>query len=287
MPKRFRPFAILARCWLHEELRLSSSVVAEPLNAPLSFQQEVDLVASLAAQLGITPASDFHAKARDRLEGVEPTALLRFEAVDAADFDGAVAAIEAPLELACSVLAFYTTNSVIPIAVIIVESDDTFRARFMPTVEPAMIHVDGYTALTPRVFAQAEGDPQLALALSLLRTGQQASREEFRIFHYVQSLEVLSSTTPGGSLDVRLRRFLPTIGITPAPTTVDRSRDFAHVLAELRNVVAHGNALTPSTVQPFAAPYASEPQLERRVRDFTRDVIARAADPSHAMSAVP
>ena len=56
---------------------------------------------------------------------------------------------------------------------------------------PAMIHVDGYAARTPTVFSAAASEPQLALALSLVRLGQQAARSEFRIFHYVQALKVL------------------------------------------------------------------------------------------------
>lgn len=281
MPTQFRPFAVLARCWLHEELRLSPRVVAEPLRAPLNFEREVDLVLAIADRLGITPAPGFRAAARDKLEGVEPTALLRFEPVQAADLDHAYQAIERELELACSVLTYYTTNSVIPIVVILVEQDNTFRSRFLPTVEPAMIHIDGYAALTPTVFAASASDPQLALALSLLRLGQQARRSEFRIFHYVQALEVLASSTRGNSISVQLRRYLISLGVTPAPSPADPRRDFADVLADLRNTVAHGKLLDATTVQPFSAPYLAEPELDRRIRDFAREVIARAADPSY------
>jgi hypothetical protein len=280
MPKQFRPFAILAHCWLHEELRLSPRVVAEPL-VSLSFEHEVDLVLEIADRLGIKPAPGFRAAARDKLEGVEPTALLRFDPVPGADFDEAYMAIERELELACSALTYYTTNSVIPIVVLLVEQDDTFRARFLPTVEPAMIHINGFATLTPTVFSAAAGNPQLALALSLLRLGQQAPRSEFRIFHYVQALEVLASGTQGGSISVKLRRYLGGLGIEPAPSPVDPRRDFADVLADLRNTVAHGNLLDAASVQPYSAPYLAEPELERRVRDFTREIIARAADPSY------
>jgi hypothetical protein len=281
MPKQYRPFAVLARCWLHEELRLSPEVVAEPLESPLNFEREVDLVLALADRLGIKPAAGFPAAARDKLEGVEPTALLRFAPVDAADFDQAYAAIERDLELACSVLTYYTTNSVLPVAVILVESDDTFRARFLPTVEPAMIHVDGYAVRTPTVFSAAASEPQLALALSLVRLGQQAARSEFRIFHYVQALEVLAAGTPGGSINVKLRRYLASLGIEAAASPADSRRDFADVLADIRNAVAHGKPLDAANLQPYSAPYLAEPELERRVRDFVRDVITRAADPTY------
>jgi hypothetical protein len=281
MPKQFRPFAVLAQCWLHEELRLSPRVVAEPLQAPLNFERAVDLVLAIAGRLGVTPAPGFDAAARDTLEGVEPTALLRFEPVTGADFDEAYQAIERELELACSVLTYYTTNSAIPIVVMLVEQDDTFRARFLPRVEPAMIHIGGLGALAPTVFAAAAGDPQLALALSLLRLGQQAPRSEFRIFHYVQALEVLASGKRGGSISVQLRQYLVGVGITPAPSPADPRRDFADVLADLRNTVAHGKLLDATNVQPYSVPCLAEPELERRVRDFTRDVIARAADPSY------
>jgi hypothetical protein len=70
MTKQFRPIVVLSHCWLHEELRLSPRVLAEPLQAPLSFEREVDLVLEIANRLGITPAPGFRAAARDKLEGV-------------------------------------------------------------------------------------------------------------------------------------------------------------------------------------------------------------------------
>jgi hypothetical protein len=118
-----------------------------------------------------------------------------------------------------------------------------------------MIHVGGLGELAPIVFAAAAGNSQLALALSLLRLGQQASRSEFRIFHYVQALEVLASATRGGSISVQLRRYLVSVGVTPAASPADPRRDFADVLADLRNTVAHGKPLDATAVQPYSVPY--------------------------------
>lgn len=61
------------------------------------------------------------------------------------------------------------------------------------------------------------------------------------------------------------------------------------MLAELRNVVAHGKRLYVSTVEPWAAEYLANDYLDLTVRDLVRDVIEQLAlsdamDPANGSS---
>jgi hypothetical protein len=49
------------------------------------------------------------------------------------------------------------------------------------------------------------------------------------------------------------------------------------VLAEVRNVVGHGQLLDATTVEPWAAEYLADEHLDVTVRDLVRDVIERLA----------
>ena len=275
-----RPFVVLGRCWLQEEIELAPGLAVEPLDKPLSFENEVNLVLTLADRLGIKPTPDYHRAARARLDGTEPTALMSFPSLTAADFNDAVSQLEPLLELAYDSLAFLTTNAVVPIAIVLVSTDDTFRARFLPPDDRALIHIGDRPVTVAQIHAAAQSRGELAVALFLLRSGAQARTRDYQIFHYVQALEVLSETLPGGgTLAVKIRRLLDRAGLAPPPTPSDPSKDFADVLGELRNVVAHGNRLGPASVKPWARSYLAEKHLEIVVRDLARDVIERLARP--------
>ena len=121
--------------------------------------------------------------------------------ITARDFDDGVAQMKARLDLACDAIAFLTGNAVELIALILAAADDTFRARFFPPIDRALIHIDERPARMPQIFAAAETSGEIGLAISLLRTGAQARTRDFRIFYYVEALEVLSGLVPGtGSL---------------------------------------------------------------------------------------
>src|SRR5690348_8150331 len=107
---RLRPFAVLGRCWLHEEVELGPDLSVEPLGIAFSFENELDFVLALTDRLGIKPSEDFPSAARDRLEGTEPVALARFPQLTATDFADGSQQLEPALELVCDALAFLTTN---------------------------------------------------------------------------------------------------------------------------------------------------------------------------------
>jgi len=256
---------------------------------PFSFEREIEFVLGLADQLGIKPSPEFHAAARDRLEGTEPTALVRFPLITARDFGDGSKQLEPQLELACDAIAFLTGNAVEPIALILAAADDTFRARFFPPDDRALIHIDARPARMPQIITAAQTSGEIGLALSLLRTGAQARTRKFRLFYYIEALEVLSGLLPGrGALAVRIRRLLKHLNIKPAPASKDARKDHADVLAELRNVVGHGKRLDPTTVQPWAADYLADEHLEVTVRDLVRDVVEQLAlsGPSDAAEGV-
>ncbi len=278
MSKTFRPFAVIGRCWVPEEVALAPNLTVEPLGIGLGFGSELDFVIALADQLELKVSDKFRGEASRRLEETEPTVLARFAEINASDFDEAVEQLGPQLELACDALAFMTTNVSLPIAVLLVENEDTFRVRFFPPTQARAIHLGERGEKMPQIVAAAETTGEIELAFSLLRVGVQARTREFRIFHYIQAVEVLTGLAPGGgSLDAKIRRLLKQVAIKPMPTPTDRSRDFAHVLAELRNVVGHGRRLERSAVQPWAADYIDDPELERQVFDLARDVIEALA----------
>ncbi len=286
---QLRPFAVLGRCWLHEPVELAPDLTVESLVLPLSFEREIDFVLELGEQLGIKPSPEFHAAARDRLEGTEPTALARFPVIAASDFDDGVRQLKPRLEVACDAIAFLSGNAVEPIAMILAAADDTFRARFFPPEDRALIHIGERPARMPQIFAAAQTSGEIGLALSLLRAGAQARTCEFRIFYYVEALEVLSGLVPGGgALAVKIRRLLKHVNIKPAPASKDRSKDHADVIAELRNVVGHGKRLDPTTVAPWAAEYLDDEHLDVAIRDLVRDTIEELAlsesDPGDGLS---
>lgn len=275
---QLRPFGVLGRCWLHEPVELAPGLTVESLGMPLSFEREIEFVLELADRLAIKPSPAFRAAARDRLEGTEPTALVRFPGITAIDFDAASEKLKPQLELACDAIAFLSGNAVEPIAIVLAAADDTFRARFFPPDDTALIHIGERPARMAQVFAAAQENGEIGLALSLLRTGAQARTREFRIFYYVEALEVLSGLAPGGgALAVKVRRLLKEVGIKPSPTSKDPRKDHADVLAELRNVVGHGQRLDLSTVEPWAAESLADEHLDVRVRDLVRDVIEQLA----------
>lgn len=276
----FRPIAVVGRCWLHDEVRLTPATIARPLNAPLSFKSEVDFVLELAVnELRLKPHPDFHRVARDRLEGTEPTALIHLPRIRARTRRAALRQLLPRLEAACDALAFTTANAVVPIAALLVEDDNSFRVRFFPSQDTALIHLNGDRKRMPKIVSAAKRDGDLALALSLLRAGLQAQRPETRMFHFAQALDMLSASQRGGTIAVRMTALMKSVGLTPAKTS-DPSKNFADVLAALRNVVAHGKRLDHSNVAAYVAPYLADQHLEVRVRDLLREVIARLADPS-------
>jgi hypothetical protein len=275
---QLRPFAVLGRCWLHEPVELATDLPVESLGLPLSFERVIAFVLELADRLGIRPSADFEAAARDRLEGTEPTALVRFPLISASDVNDGWQQLKPQLDLACDAIAFITGNAVDPIAIVLAADDDTFRARFFPPDDRALIHIDERPARMPQIFAAAQTSGEIGLALSLLRTGAQARTREFRLFYYVEALEVLSGLVPGGgTIAVRIRRLLKHVGMKPQPAGRDPRKDHADVLVDLRNVVGHGKRLDPTTVQPWAADYLGDEHLEVTVRDLVRDVIEELA----------
>jgi hypothetical protein len=250
------------------------------LHRPLSFENEVDFVLKIASELGLKPEPDFRRVARDRLEGTEPTALIQFPRIRARTRRAATARLLPQLESACDALAFVTANAVTPIAALLAEADDSFRVRFFPAKDTALIDIDGHPTRLARIVRETKRSKDLALALSLLRAGLQAQRPETRMFHFVQALDLLSSSHRGGSIGVRMTALLKSLGLTPA-TTRDPRKNFADVLAALRNVVAHGKKLDSATVPAYVAAYLSDQHLEIRVRDLLREVIARLGDPTY------
>jgi hypothetical protein len=210
--------------------------------------------------------------------GTEPTALARFPVIKAQDLDDGVRQLKPQLELACDAIGFLTGNAVEPIAIILAADDDTFRVRFFPPQDRALINISDRPARMPQIFAAAQANGEIALGMSLVRTGAQARTREFRLFHYIEALEVLSALLPGGgALAVKIRRLLTHVQIKPAPTTKDPRKDHAGVLAEFRNVVGHGQRLDPTTVAAWAADYLADEHLDVTVRDLVRDVIEELA----------
>jgi len=194
--------------------------------------------------------------------------------------DEGLRALDPVLELTCAAISFLTTNAAVPIAVVLVAANDTFRTRFFPPDDRALIHIGDRPATVPQIFVAAETNGKIELALSLLRSAVQTSMRDYRIFHCVQALEVLSETLPGGGArSVKIRRLLDHVSLKPGHSPTDPARDFADVLGEFRNVVAHGNRLEPTTVKPWAADYLTDTNLDDRVRDLVRDVIERLALP--------
>ena len=63
---------------------------------------------------------------------------------------------------------------------ILAAADDTFRARFFPPEDRALIHIGERPARMPPIFTAAQTSGEIGLALSLLRTGAQARTCEFR-----------------------------------------------------------------------------------------------------------
>jgi hypothetical protein len=246
----------------------------------LNFGNAVELAVALADKLQIKLAPDFRSTAHDRLEGTEPTALAKFPTITAPNLDEGWKILEPVLELTCDAVSFLTTNAVVPIAVVLAAADDTFRTRFFPPGDRALIHIGDRPTAIPQIFAAAETNGKIELALSLLRSAAQTSTRDYRIFHCVQALEVLSETLPGGgALSVKIRRLLDHVSLKPGHSPTDPAKDFADVLGEFRNVIAHGNRLEPTTVKPWAADYLTDINLDDRVRDLVRDVIEGLALP--------
>lgn len=278
----FRPFAVVGNCWLQQEVELAPGTTARPLARLLEYEAELEFVYELAVvELGLKPSPDFRSAARQRLEGTEPTALLAFAEVHARSRDEAFASFLLKLEPVCDALAFLTANATTPVAALLVEADDTFRVRFFPLPQRALLYVEtGHPERLSKVLDEAARVPEIAGALAALRAGLQSRRAEVQLFHFLQALDVLAATQPGKSFDTRVRRLLKSVGLEPAGTS-DPSRDHVHVLTALRNSLAHGKPLEPANVVAYAAAYLNDEHLEIRVRDLVRDVTARLADPSY------
>jgi hypothetical protein len=71
--------------------------------------------------------------------------------IAASDFDDGVRQLKSHLELAYDAIAFLTGNAVEPIAMILAAADDTFRARFFPPGDRALIHIGERPTRMPQI----------------------------------------------------------------------------------------------------------------------------------------
>lgn len=298
----YEPLLVVRDCSIQGRTELGSGVYAEPLREPLGFRGEVEFLFGLHADLGITSFDrPFMARTMAATASEQPTALIHFPIVEAEDGRAAQESAQESMIRAVSVLSWLSANPVQPIIVAMRRGTEA-SIRLLPPQWSRLEHFNGYLNAVPAVSRAADNDPRIRLMLEIFRNamgtaidfqGEHARGYDSRLLLFGQLLEVACGDLddPGlwerneNTLANRLRRRSEELGLTERLATLVRdlgvtlpaARDGCDLVADLRNTLAHRGALDLSRYDHVLALAGSRPQVDRELRELSREVIAFAA----------
>lgn len=278
--------ALVANCFIQAKLDLAPDVEVVPTSKPLSFRAETDLAFTIAAELGANVDDAFTIRVRQTVEDSEHVALIRFWDRDAERPERAEADVLDSLDQACDALSILTGNSVIPIALVITDGAGHWWLRMLPPAEGKIMHLGpgGFFEAIPRAYAKANSSPAYALLCRLFRIAQQARRPEFRIFGYVQVLEIASESLGfNGHLNAKIDGLLNDVQVPPMQfgllSQLSSNAEAAWSLMRFRHLIAHRGELSPEVAsqpadQKLHLLLTDLDQLAWDVRELVRTVLA-------------